>query len=327
MQESTSAVDGCKLWELTPSQLAASVGGDEGAVQVTATDGTPVFPPCIFAGAGVGYVCPDAASSGLGGTLSATGAPPGTSLFTSAGAATFGAEDVGRYLHLGATGVSSLNTIFPIVAVVSSTTVVLATGASISLVLPPAARFTTLAGQGPMPGATPDTFFTNTERLTVAKPASANFDAFPANTGFPGSNGIGDGFTLGTADGKVLPTSIPTDGSAFTIGCDDAPSCGTALGTVVDIVTTDAPLGASPFSFPPPVTRRVQIRCIKVAARSVTVPAEYAAHLARAMSGATRIRTQFSRVNQAGAQNVTPPPNVATIAGGHAEVGFVTLPQ
>jgi hypothetical protein len=129
------------------------------------------------------------------------------------------------------------------------------------------------------------------------------------------------------ANGKVLPTSIPTDGSAFTLGCDDAPSCGTALASIVDIITTDAPVtGLSPFSLPSPVTKRVQIRCIKIGATTVTVPTGYAARLAAAMSGATRIRVQFSRVNAAGAQNATLAPNTTNIVGGHGEYGFVTLP-
>jgi hypothetical protein len=326
MEESPSAIDGCKAWQYTPSQWAMTLGKDEGPVQITATDGSPAFPPCVFI-AGLGYICPDTASSGVGGTFSSTGAPAGTSLFSAGGATTFGAEDVGRYIRFSATGVSSLNTAFPIVAIVNATTVAVSTGAGINLTLPVAATFVTIAGVGPMPGAMPDTFFSNTEKLTVAKASSANFEAFPANVGFTGAQGIGDDFTLGTANGKVLPTQIPLDGSAFTIGCDSAADCGQALGTVVEIVTTDAPLGASPFSFPAVVTKRVRVRCVKVGAYQVTVPAAYSALLSPASSGATRIQTRFMRLNQSGAVNDSGAPNRTNIGAGHAELGNTTIPQ
>lgn len=331
MQESPSPIDGCKLWEYDmPAEFAANLGGDEGAVQITAGDGSPVFPACIYAGASTGYICPDTASSGTGGVLAPASAATATFTVPAGSSAVFGAEDAGRYLKLGSTGVAALDTAFPIVAFVSANTVVIA-GTNATLTLPVAATFTTLAGVGPVPagGTAPTDPMGDGENLTFAKAAGTHFEAFPANLGFGGAAGIGDVFTLGTANGKVLPTSIPTDGSAFTVGCDDAGSCGTALGSILNIVTTNAStLGVpSPFYFPTG-TRRIQIRCIKVGATTITVPAAYSAHLTRAMSGANRIQATFIRTNQAGAMNMTGAPNQALIAGGHAEVGFTTvMPQ
>ncbi|MDX2022997.1 MAG: hypothetical protein SF187_22375 [Deltaproteobacteria bacterium] len=326
MEESANVLDRCKAWQYTPSQWAMTVGSDEGPVQITATDGSPAFPPCLFT-TGVGYTCPDTASSGVGGSLTSTGAPAASSLFVASGNATFGAEDVGRYLRLANTGVSALNSSFPIVAIVNATTVVVSTGAGINLTLPASATFVTLAGAGPMPGASADTFFTNTENLTVAKATSANFDAFPANAGFILASGIGDDFALGTAGGKVLPTQIPLDGSAFTIGCDSTADCGQAVGSVLELLTTDAPLGTSPFSFPAAITKSIRIRCVKVGATQITVPAAYSALLSAASSGATRIQTRFMRLNLAGAGNQSGAPNVTNIAAGHAELGYTTVPQ
>jgi len=129
-----------------------------------------------------------------------------------------------------------------------------------------------------------------------------------------------------------VATAFPTNSASFTLGCDDGAACnhgtGTgALGSILNIITTDAPVtGLSPFAFPPPVTKRVQIRCIKVGPTEITVPAAYSAHLTRAMSGGNRIQATFIRANQAGTTNSTGAPNQALIAGGHGEVGFTNIP-
>ncbi len=336
MEESANPLDGCKLWEYTPAQVVANLGTDQGPVQLCGPgaqfgcpgSGAPTFPPCVFAGATVGYICPDTASSGS--ANGAVFASPGTSLTSmTLTAPAFGAEDVGRYIRFAGTGNAVLDNAgpLPIVMVPGAGAGAVVVFAGVEVVATPTAgTFTTLAGVGPIPGAPASGFLANDEMITFRKPASADFSAFPANLGFGGAGGIGDAFTLGTAGGKVLPTSVPTDGSAFTIGCDDAGSCGTALGSILNIITTDGTLGASPFSFPPPVTKRVQIRCIKVGDTTITVPAAYSARLARAMSGANRIQTTFIRSNQAGTTSTSGAPNSVLIAGGHAEVGFVTVP-
>lgn len=268
---------------------------------------------------------PDVASSGVGEKLNAMGVPAGTSLFIAC-SDKFGSEDVGRHVRLSNTGVSYLNTNFSILVVLDAKTVLLATGAGINLVLPIAATFTTLAGAGPGPSSNPSAYVPFS--ITVGKAASVDFDAFPTNTGFTdNSNDIGDSFTLGTSNGKVLPNQIPVDGSAFTMGCDSAADCRQALGFTVDIVTTDVPLGASPFSFPAMVTKRVHVRCVQVGASTVIVPAAYSARLKQSTSGATRMSVRFIRANQAGATNLSGAPNVTNIAGGRAELGFTTFPQ
>jgi hypothetical protein len=337
MEESPgNPTDGCKLWEYTPAQLAASLGIDEGPVQICGA-GTPfacpqggpnTFPPCVYGGATVGYICPDTASSGS--TNGAVFASAGTGLTSmTLGAPDFGAEDVGRYIRFAGTGDATLDGAGPLpivmVPAAGAGAVIVFAGVSVTAT-PTAGTYTTLAGVGPIPGAPPGGFLGDNENVTFVKAASTHFDAFPANLGFAGAQGIGDSFTLGTMNNKVTPTTIPTNGTQFTVGCDDTASCGQSLGSILNIITTDGTLGASPFSFPPPTAKRVQIRCIEVGATTITVPAAYSAHLARAMSGANRIQATFIRSNQAGATNASGPPNQVLIAGGHAEVGFTTVP-
>ncbi len=343
MEESPgNPTDGCKLWEYTPAQLVASFGADQGPVQVCGSGPGPqftcaqagnAFPPCVFQ-AGVGYICPDTASSGSANGV--TIASAGTSL-TSMATTTlnkFDGLDVGRYIRFSGTGNAILDNAGPLpivmVPAAGMGAAVVFAGVEVTA-MPTAGTYTVLAGVGPIPGAPASGFLADNEMITFQKAASANFEAFPANLGFSGANGIGDAFTLGTAPvggvAKVLPTTIPTDGSAFTVGCDNAAACGTSLGSILNIITTDATVLPSPFSFPPPVTKRVQIRCIEVGATTITVPAAYSARLTRAMSGGTRIQTSFIRSNQAGATNMSGPPNTVLIAGGHAEVGFTNIPQ
>ncbi|KAB2910706.1 MAG: hypothetical protein F9K40_02060 [Kofleriaceae bacterium] len=339
MEESPgNPTDGCKLWEYTPAQLVASFGSDQGPVQVcgdgpgaqfTCAQAGNAFPPCVFM-AGVGYICPDAASSGS--AMGATFASPATSLtaMTTTTVNKFNALDVGRYIRFSGTGNAILDNAGPLPIVDVPTAgmgaVVVFAGVEVTAA-PTTGTYTVLAGVGPIPGAPATGFLADNEMIKFEKAASANFEAFPANVGFTGAGGIGDAFTLGTMNGKVTPTSIPTDGSAFTVGCDDAAACGTALGSILNIITTDATLGPSPFSFPPPDEKRVQIRCIEVGATTITVPAAYSARLTQAMSGGTRIQATFIRSNQAGATNMSGPPNTVLIAGGHAEVGFTNIPQ
>jgi hypothetical protein len=344
MEESPgNPTDGCKLWEYTPAQVVASFGVDQGPIQICgpgaqftcptppATTPPPTFPACIFQ-AGAGYICPDVASSGsANGVVFAPAGASATQMTVTS--ALFQATDVGRYIRFSGTGNAVLDGAGPLPIVMvpgpGGGMVIIFAGVAVTAT-PTAGTFTTLAGVGPIPGAPAGGFMSDTEMVTFAKAASANFQAFPANLGFSGAQGIGDSFTLGTAAvggvAKVLPTTIPTDGSAFTVGCDDTAMCGAALGSILNIITTDGTLGASPFSFPPPVTKRVQIRCIEVGATTITVPAAYSARLARAMSGANRIQTSFIRSNQAGTMNTSGPPNQVLIAGGHAEVGFTTVP-
>ena len=334
MTPGATTTDGCFVWRYTVAQLATTLGTDQGPVQITIGDGNPTFPRCIFQ-PGAGYICPDTASSGVGGTL-AVGPSAGTSTFTGAtfaGGGGFSAEDVGRYIRLSGTGVAALDTAFPIVAVASSSTVVIA-GASVALALPAAATFTTLAGVGPIPVPSFDPLSDDdapTATKSEGTPDVDNFTNVPLSIG---GASVGDNFTLGTGPSsttptinKVLPTAIPLDGSEFVVGCDSAAECGTSIGSLINIVTTDAPVaGLSPFGFPTPVATRTQIRCTKLSARDVRVPAEISAFLRPSASGATRVQTTFIRGNFAIIGDTNGATARTNFLGGHGEVGFTTVP-
>lgn len=335
MTAGATTTSGCFVWRYTVAQLATTLGNDQGAVQVNVGDGSPTFPACIFQ-PGAGYICPDTASSGVGGTL-AVGPSAGTSTFTGAtfaGGGGFSAEDVGRYIRLSGTGVAALDTAFPIVAVVSASTVVVA-GASVALTLPAAATFTTLAGVGPIPVASFDPL-ADADTITATKTGAGtpDVDNFADRTLSVGGPSVGDNFTLGTGPSsttptinKVLPTAIPLDGSEFVIGCDSTAECGTSIGSLINIVTTDAPVtGLSPFGFPTPVATRTQVRCVTLSSRDVRVPAEISAFLRPSSSSATRIQTTFIRGNFGPIGDVNGPTATTNFLGGHAEVGFTTVP-
>ncbi|MFO0626108.1 MAG: hypothetical protein U0325_10865 [Polyangiales bacterium] len=323
LEEQPDGILGCKAWAYTPAQAAALVGVDEGPVQVALMGGALTFPACTFV-AGTGYQCIDAASSGTGGRLSTQGTPPGTSLFNPGMVGRFGAEDVGRYLRLQDTGTPGLEGYFPIVGVTGDDAALLA-GLRLDVALPTNARFTTVAGLGPVPGQPTSALLANDAQVTFATTMSRDFDPLPANAGLTGAGGIGDAFTLGTADGKVLLSDIPLDGSTFRVGCDSTSACGTATASVLELVTTDAVVTGA-FSFPPATTGQRVVRCVSVGDPVITVPAPYADHLRRSNSGATRVRARFLRVNVSTAMSAGGAMNTTTLFAGHAEVGFTTPP-
>jgi hypothetical protein len=363
MEEMPGGLEGCKAWEYTAAELPGAIGVDEGPIAITVADsdsGTGLeitFPSCGFT-AGTGYTCPDTSSSGVatgidlmgvgvGPTAAAQLTLPGGSAFT------FDADDAGfgRYVKFRGTGVATLDdpdVAFPILAFGGdrSITIGLPLGLGTDIPTLTAGTVTTLAGVGPLPGKLDPGFLADTGTagsppgmdITFTHAASAHFNAFPPNLGFRGARGIGDDFTLGTGpdDGgagpnKVLPTAIPTDGSAFTVGCDGGNStplpaaCGTALGSVLDIETTNAtiPNGASPYYFPAPTGaggRRVHIRCLRIGPGQLTIPTAYSALIMG--SGATRIRTTFLRSELVGFTNMTGIANSLQIGAGHGIVGF-----
>jgi hypothetical protein len=81
--------------------------------------------------------------------------------------------------------------------------------------------------------------------------------------------------------------NLPVDGSAFEVACD---SCGTSIGTVLNITTTDGSLAGvtSPFAMPPAVNERVNIRCAEVGATRIMVPANVSAFLMSSGASASR---------------------------------------
>lgn len=351
MTAGATTTSGCFVWRYNAAQLPGLIGTDQGPVQINVVSTTtpsggnpsvidPPFPTCVFSPT-AGYICPDTGSSGAGGVLTMMSA--GTSTFTIVAGggtgATFGDEDIGRYLRLGGTG-TALDTAFPIVARASATTVVIA-GTGTTLTLPAAATFTTLAGVGPVPdlaAGAPRSFLPDTAIAEATKTGGTQVDNFANRTLALGGPSVGDDFTLGTAASastpaipKVLPTAIPTDGSEFVVGCDSSATCmGTgvgagSVGSLINIVTTNATLGASPFDFPTG-TSRTQIRCVSLSSNEVRVPAAISAHLRRSESGANRIQTTFIRGNFGPIGDTTPPTATTNFLGGHAEVGFTNVP-
>jgi hypothetical protein len=318
LNESPTLPTGCKAWVYTPAEAAiASIGNDEGPVQITSAAGTtpPVFPACSFV-TGVGYACPDLTSATAGGTISAgTGTAAGLAMLTDAVGVFTAANTDGRYVKItGATNAAN-NGVFPIVALAAATTIVYGNTAFVAEALPGAATHVNLAGVGPIPNkADPGFLFDdNTAEFVLTPGAGNHFTAFTSTTG---TGTVGDGFIASAATLSLL-NAMPVDGSAITLGCE-AGSCaaGSASGILVNIITTDAPTtGLSPFAMPLPTTQRVQIRCAQLSATSLTIPAAFSALLAS--SGATRIQTTLIRPSLMGGG----PSSVSAISG-HAIVGF-----
>jgi len=324
---------GCKAWQYNTAQTIASFGEDQGPVTLTFGDGSPGEATCIFVPQSAGnplpgYQCPVDGSASAGGVIASAGMP-GLFTFTDADA-NFTADDIGRYIAIRGAATAGNNGAFPIVNRVAATTIVFASSSAAAedLSLTAGANHVTVAGVGPIPfpASNDPGLLEDDDTIVIHHAASADVPEFEATVDSGNPNpGIANDFTLGTADGKVLPGAIPTNGAAFTIGCDDDAACGKsasdsgAFGSLVNIVTTDAPTtGLSPFVVPPPTTRRIQIRCTEVGQTKVNIPAEFSALIQSA--GATRIQTTFIRGNLGSLV-----PNTiqgVNVLGGHAKVGF-----
>lgn len=323
--------EGCKVTELTPAMLptAANLGVNEGTLTF-AFDNPPVMrpqpgsedrtlPACSFF-AGAGYLCDDPTSSQpitAVDTVTLDGSES-TTLMTVVGSATFVADDVGRYVKFASTGNPSLDSSiasFPIVALgPTENTAVL--GGSVTATVS-AGSLTTLAGAGPFPGLADPGQLPNDARV-VATLVAGGGNHFPDTTLTWGN--VGDDFAMDDANADRL-RNVPTDGSAFTLSCLTG-SCGTSIATLVSITTTDAPVtGLALTAMPPPVTKRVNIRCAFIGPTSITIPTSVSAFLMT--SGATRIQTSFIR----GMLAASAPTNAGlwgTVAG-HALIGFTTV--
>ena len=112
--------------------------------------------------------------------------------------------------------------------------------------------------------------------------------------------------------------SAATNGSSFSVGCS---TCGTAVGTILTITTTDGSVaGLSPTQMPLPVNRRVIIRCAEVGATSISVPANVSAYLMTA--GATRIQATY--VRSTFGSPIPANANLVNALSGHGVVGYTT---
>lgn len=319
LEESPTSALGCKAYEYTAAEaVIASLGNDEGPVQITAAAGTaiPTFPACVFM-AGAGYVCPEGSTAQVGGTIAA-GPSAGTASLTDTDTTFTAATTTNRYVSISGAATAANNGAFPIVALIGANTIVYGNPAFVAEVLPAAATHVNLAAVGPTPSAPEPGFLDNdnTMEFTLTPGGGMHLPAFTATTG---SNTVGDDFVLDLATLNLL-NAIPVTGAEITIGCTAA-TCGTASGMVVSITTTDAPTaGLSPFAMPMPTTKRVVVQCAELAATSITIPAAYSALLMT--SGATRMRTTVIRPTlMTGTTGV----DVSAISG-HAIVGFTNIP-
>jgi hypothetical protein len=310
---------GCKAWEYTAAEaVIASIGNDEGAVQITSGAGTspPSFPVCSFV-AGAGYACPEPTTAGTGGII-ATG-PSGTATLTDTATTYTAATTDNRYVRIAGATNAANNGTFPIISLVGGNTLIYGNQVAVGETLPATATHVNLAAVGPTPGKADPGFLSDDNTMDfVLTPGGGNhFTAFTLTTG---SGTVGDDFTLDSA-AKNLLNNIPLDGTAFTVGCE-AGSCatGSASGVILNIVTTDGSLAgvSSPFAMPLPATRRVVVRCAGLSTTSMTIPAAYSALLMG--SGATRVQATFIRPTL-----MTGGGDVSGVSG-HAIVGFTTPP-
>lgn len=323
MEEQPGQPFGCKAWEYTVAQTAAAVvGNDEGPVTFTQMGGAAQYriPTCGFR-AGVGYSCPHMNTAGTGGAIVANAAQ-GTATLTVTGTPFDAMNTTGNYVNIAGAAMAGNNGTFPIVATAGGNTITYANiAAANEATLPATSTHVNLAGVGPTPGAADPGFLRddNTTSFAHTMGGGNHFADFTMTTG---AGTVGDDFTLATAEAAKL-NAVPRDGSAFSIACDAA-GCPmlSASGTILNIITTDGPVPSDPrlfFVMPPPVTKRVVVRCAAlqgtVAGQTITVPAAY---MARIMSsGATRIQASYIRPQLMGS-------DPATAISGHALVGFTT---
>jgi hypothetical protein len=322
-EEMPGSLFGCKVWEYTAAE-AADVGLNEGSVQITAMDGDPVMPPCNYVPTR-GYLC--IGGAGAGGDVALVSAPMGLWSLTDP-EITNAALQVGSYVTITGATTPANNGNFPIVSSAGANTIVYANPnpAALPETLPATATFTMVAGVGPIPGMADPGFLEDDDVLdvTLTSGGDGHFETFTRS--FPAAGGgVGDDFSLDTASQTTI-SDIPVDGSTFTIGCGGAGgSCGTSVGSILTITTTDGtiPAGVPPYYMPAPTTTEVSLRCANLGATELTVPAAASAFLQS--SGATRIQTTFIRSNLQTTMNA-PGGVVAntTLVAGHGVVGFST---
>jgi hypothetical protein len=316
LEEMVGSPLGCKAWSYTPAQTVAAVlGVDEGPVTFTATAGTvqPTLPACVFQ-AGAGYICPQVGTAQVGGSIGIVAAGSVAS-FTDADVTFTDANSIGSYITISGAANATNNGTFPIVSRVGANTVAYANPVAMAEALPAGATHVNLGAVGPIPNMADPGFMSDDVALTINHAAGAHIGAFAATTG---AGTIGD--QVGIVHNELIKLNdIPLDGTAFTISCDGA-NCGAASGSILILRTTDAPLAnLSPFALPPPVTKRVEIRCAAIGQTSVTVPMAYSQLLMS--SGATRIQATFIRPTLMGGG-----PATVNVIAGHAVVGFTNRP-
>jgi hypothetical protein len=325
MEEQAGSPFGCKVFEYNVAQsAAATVGVDEGPVTFTLAAGAGQHPiPTCTHRANVGYTCPHANTAGTGGTIDAItqGQGAGTATLTVTGTPFNAMNTDGKYVNITGAAMATNNGTFPILGSSANNVITYANPVAVDETLPAAATRVNLGGVGPIPGETDDGFLVdnNTASFAHTMGGGGHFADFTMTTG---AGTIGDDFDLANTEAAKL-NAVPRDGLAFSVTCSAA-ECpvGSASGTILQLVTTDAPVPALPslfFVMPQPMTKRVIVRCAALqgntAGQTITVPAPYMARIMTA--GATRIQASFIRPQLMGSDPVT-------AISGHAIVGFTT---
>ncbi|AGP39742.1 hypothetical protein [Sorangium cellulosum] len=314
-EEAPGQLTGCKAWMYDVQDDPPPPLTDQGAVTISGLTGGTL--DCRFQGNG--YVCP--AHSGTG-EASVTPGTTGTAAYVLRGAA-LSADDVGRYLRVNGAATAANNGAFPIVAVESSETAIVANPRAAEEAF--VADHVVLAGAGPVPNNPIDPIASGDEVVVGIEPGGAMAFEFPDL----GPIAAGGEFQLDAASQSILG-AVPLDGAPMTLGCaGEGGSCGAAQGTLVRITSTDGDVeGASPFAMPPPRGKQVEIQCVTLGGDgSITVPAEAMKLLQEAhqASSITRIRTAFMREGVASATNPEPQPrNTAHVLAGHGILGFAS---
>ena len=305
-EEAPGSPFGCKVYDYTAAEFL-DPHLDEGTVQITTPDGYAPMPPCNFV-PGVGWACIGA--MGGGGDIGIVNEEMGIFSLTD-DTATFGADQIGRILHVMGSANPSNNGDFPIVDAAGDSTILyqnLIPGAAVEDAT--AATYITLAGLGPAGHTFP-----------IEDDAMIGFALTPGGDedveSFDRMLDMADEFTL-TTDSLAVMNAIPTDGSEVTVACQgEGGDCGSSLSSTFLLLTTDASIeGLPPYVLPPPVEKAVLVTCT-VLAGSATLPAAGSEFIMN--SGATRIRSTFVRGNA-----VSPiVPNIAlTLVAGRGIVGF-----
>jgi hypothetical protein len=251
---------------------------NEGTVTFTVNGSTTVIPTCAFTNGA--YRCIGA--QGASGTAASVGGGVFTITDVAGAASTLSAADLGRYLvYADGSGKA-----FPIVAFNGPGVISVASGVAIDAAVP---AFFTLAGAGPVP--TSPEFLADTDTVDIAfvPGASSHFAAFTSS-----GIAVGDAWSFDDASKAVLATGLLAATADVQIGCDMAGGhCGTALGTVIAIDSTDtATTGA--HDFPAATTNSASIQCTQIGDGKITIPLAQLSLLKDA--NPTRIRISVFRI-------------------------------
>jgi hypothetical protein len=264
---------------------------NEGTVDITVVGSGTKIPTCALVGGR--YRCIGA--QGTGGTAAAIASTPFFTVTDTTATSQLSADDVGRYL-VYADGSKS----FPIIGFAGAGMVNVA--GPIDATVP---AFFTLAGAGPVPatlppvppGAPPE-FLANADTVDFkfTPGAGSHFAAFNTATDPGATHGVavGDSWDFDDASKAALATGILTGTADVLLGCDMPNSkCGTALGTVIAIDSTDT-TPTSPVDFPDATTKSANITCTLLGDGKITIPANQLALMKDASP--KRIRIIVSRI-------------------------------